>query len=266
MGAKKVLINDPIVNELAFDTLFHLSQPEHRGKLTAGELRASKTAKTARRFSEKSTLDEKMMLFAKIGVSGTYFLHPVKWKYKKEIEKFRELTKGQQLDYASKLKLVVVTDRDIANTLSLMSKITHSDGYLLNMDFHRVGNFINNWKDSKPNTANTQNAIDGADIINNFSLALAMSIKTLKAKTQIGDLDIILLMFLYRNKDYVSRITIEDNFGGQFKKTIITASIKRLWNTLMIERSPLTNEPAYQITSLGITTIMDFHAKNLQSV
>ncbi len=267
MGARRTLVNDIVINELAFDALFHLAQPEHRDKLTAVELRAATSAKTARFWSENTTLDEKLMLFAKIGISGTFFLHPIKWKYKKEIEKFREMTKGEQLDMMAKTKLVAVSDKQIANTLSVMSKISHSDTYILNMDFHRVGNFVTKWKDQRANVEKLTAAFDGASEINRLSFSLIMALKTIKGKTRFFDLDIILLMFFYENKDgYVSRTTIEDGFGGVFKKTLITAAIKRLTVTTMIERSPLTNEPEYQITALGITTVMDFHAKNLQSV
>ena len=56
MVRKKTLIGDKVVDELAFDTLFHLSQPDKVHLLTAPELRATKTAKAARTFASGITV------------------------------------------------------------------------------------------------------------------------------------------------------------------------------------------------------------------
>lgn len=267
MVRKKTLIGDNIVNELAFDTLFHLSQPDKSHLLTAPELRATKTAKAARTFANGMTLDEKMILLAKIGITYSLIIHNTDWKLKKFFEKYKDLTKGQQLDDASKTKLVICNDRIVVNFLNVMANITHSDGYLLNMDFHRVGNFLNTWKDAVPNADNIAEALDYAKIINKFALVQNMAMKSIRGVTDIGDLDFNILCFLYDvGARYSTRTAIDNYFGGVYKKTLITAAIKRLAEKSLIERNPTVRAPEYQITGPGTTAVMDFHSKNLQVI
>ena len=65
---------------------------------------------------------------------------------------------------------------------------------------------------------------------------------------------------------YVSRETIDRYFAGIYKKTLITAAVKRLVEKSLIERNPTVRLPEYQITSFGTTAVMSFHTKNLQAV
>jgi len=264
---RKILVADNIVNELAFDTLFHLSQPDKKDRLTARELRATKNAKTARLYAGQMTLDEKMILFAKIGISYSLVIHNTDWKLKKFFEKYKDLTKGKQLEESSKTKLVICNDRGIVNFLNMMATLTHSDGYLLNMDFHRVGHFVNTWKDAVPDADSIGEALDYAKMINKLALVQNMAMKGIRGVTDIGDLDLNILMHLYdAGARYVSRSVLDNYFGGVYKKTIITAAVKRLVEKSLIERNPTVRLPEYQITSFGTTAVMDFHTKNLQSV
>lgn len=264
--AYKTLINDPIINELAFDALFHLSQPEHRGKLTPTELRASYSAKKAKHFAGRTTLDEKLLLFTKLGIEWSFVIHATDFKLKKTYDKFKELTVAQQVDKIAKERVLVLTDRRLATFANVLSKLSHSDTYLLNLDFHRVGDFMNNWSD-RPNSENSQTSIEAAHRINKHSLKLCLTMKMIRGESLSGDLDLLILMYLFDNSsDYVSRPTLDIYFGSLYKSTLIAASIKRLWESSRIDKDPTIKKPAYQITSLGITTVMDFHAKNLQSV
>jgi len=263
---KRVLLNDKIVNELAFDALFHLSQPDKRDKLTAQELRAAKTSNSAKHYASQMTLDEKLILFAKIGISFSFVLHKTDWTLKDWYKKYKEMTKGQQLSESSKDRVIVLSDKTVANFLGMMVSLTHSDGYLLNMDFHRVGHFVNTWKDAIPDADSIAEALEYAKMINKLALVQNMAMKTVRGVTDIGDLDLNILMYLYdAGARYVPRPTI-DNYFGLYKKTIITAAVKRLVEKSLIERNPTVRLPEYQITSFGSTAVTEFHTKNLKAV
>ena len=267
MVRKKTLIGDKVVDELAFDTLFHLSQPDKVHLLTAPELRATKTAKAARTFASGMTLDEKFILFAKIGIPFFIGIGNTNWNLKKFFKKYKDLTKGEKLAEASKTKVVIINDRKVTDFLNMMASLTHSDGYLLNMDFHRVGHFVNTWKDATVDADNIAEAQDYAKMINKFALVQNMAMKTVRGVTDIGDLDLNVLMYLYdAGARYVSRTTLDNYFGGVYKKTIITAAVKRLVEKSLIERNPTVRLPEYQITSFGTTAVMSFHTKNLSQV
>lgn len=263
----KILINDQIINELAFDVLFHLSQPDKKSLLSPGELRATRTAKKAIHYANQMSIDEKLILFAKIGISYSLVIHNKGWKLKDWIKKTKDLTNAQKMTEAAKIKLVVVSNKDIINNLSVMANLTHSDTFLLNMDFHRVGHFVNAWKDRKPNEGSLQDSLEDSKIINKLALVTSLAIKAIRGNTEIGDLDINILMFLYDNrKNYVTREVIDGFLGSQYRKQIITAAVQRLVEKELIERNPTITKPEYQITGTGIRSVMDFHSKNLQSV
>lgn len=258
---RRTLINDQIVNELAFDTLFHLSQPDKKDRLTARELRATKTARTARHFASKMTLDEKAILFAKIGISYSLIIHAQDWKLKDWYKKMKDATKGQQLQEASNIKLVVVNDRKVISHLNVMANLTHSDTYLLNMDFHRVGHFFNTWKDAVPEASSIAEALDYAKMINRFSLVHNMAMMGVSA------IDLNILMYLYDcGAKYVTRASIDAYFAGLYKKTLISAALKRLVEKVLIERNPASRGPEYEITAVGTRSVMEFHTKNLNLV
>ncbi len=266
---RKILINSPILNELVFDYLFTLSEGDIK-KLAPKEIRAIRTAKQARHFVSRSTLDEKLLLLAKLGVQFSFMLHqnnPIAPKHIKELaEKYKEMSKREILRDLSAEKFVVVTDRVLINFINVMGHYTHSDTYLLNLDFHRVGVYLNKWKKEKekPNIDSIQESLEFARVINKLLFNHTLAMKGIRGETQIGDLDFNILMMLYDTKTvYVPRETIEYRFEGMYKKNIIAGAIKRLVEKVLIERNPTKRESEYQITSLGSSSVMDFHKKTL---
>ncbi len=266
--AQKTLINSPIINELVFDYLFTMTL-EQRKMFTPKELRFIRTAKRARQFIDSATIDEKLLILAKLGVQFSFIIHREKFApvhIKEWYEKYKEMSTTDFLKEMTNQKIVVLNDRILVNFLNIMATFSHSDSYLLNLDFHKVGYFINNWKKiEKPNIQSIQESLEYAKIINRLSLNVATELKAIKGETETRELDIILLMYLYENKSsYVGRETIINRFSGLFRKTVIGSAIKRLQEKLLIDRNPIyTNIHQYQITSLGNTAVMDFHRKNL---
>jgi hypothetical protein len=146
-----------------------------------------------------------------------------------------------------------------------LADLSHSDTYLLNLDFHKVGHFLNNWKpENRPDIDATQQSLDYAKSINKFALNVSLELKTIKGVFELADLDFNILMMLYdKRTKYVSRDAIDEFFGGLYKKILITAAIKRLSEKVLIERNPVARSNEYQITAMGNTAVMDFHKKNL---
>jgi hypothetical protein len=266
--AKKIIINDPIINEVAFDYLYTLSAGQ-RNKLNAKELRAIKTPGRARRYIESVTLDEKYGLLAKLGCGFSTIFHNGNPLASKEIkalfEKYKTMSKSEKIADMAANKIVVLSDRVLINFLNVLSDLSHSDVYLLNLDFHKVGQYINNWKEeNKPDVDSMQQSLEYARVINKFSLQVSLEMKTIKGVFELNDLDFNILMYLYEYRSqYVTRMRIDDYFSGLYKKTLISAAIKRLAEKVLIERNPTSNKYEYQITALGNTSVMDFHKKNL---
>ena len=203
MAAQKVLVNSPIINELTFDYLFTMTA-DQRKLFTPKELRFIRTAKRARQFVSSATIDEKLLLLAKLGVQFSFIIHREKFPLphiKEWYEKYKEMAADDFLKEMTDQKFVVLNDRVLVNFLNVMATFSHSDSYLLNLDFHKVGFFINNWKKfEKPNEQNIQEFLEYAKVINRLSLNIATELKTIKGVTEIWELDITLLMYLYDNR------------------------------------------------------------------
>jgi hypothetical protein len=266
--AKKIIIHDPVLSEIAFDYLYTMSVGQ-RQKLNAKELRGVKSAKKARAFIEKTTLDEKLFLLAKLGCGFSIIFHngnPLSTKEVKSMyEKYKDMARGDIVKDMAEKKIAVTSDRVLINFLNILADLSHSDTYLLNLDFHKVGHFLNNWKpENRPDIDATQQSLDYAKSINKFALNVSLELKTIKGVFELADLDFNILMMLYdKRTKYVSRDAIDEFFGGLYKKILITAAIKRLSEKVLIERNPVARSNEYQITAMGNTAVMDFHKKNL---
>jgi len=256
----KITINSPIINELVFDYLFSLT-PEQKRRFTPKELRAVKTAKKARHFVEKATMDEKMLILAKLGVGFSFVLHDknnllTKKEIKERYAKYTEMSLDKHIQEASDERFVVLTDRVLINYMNLMGNFTHSDVYLLNLDFHRIGESINAWKkaDSAPTVGKIRQSADYAKQINKLLLAAAMEQKAIRMAREQDDVELLVLYYLNsKQNEYVRRETLQNDFTGFYTPIIIGGAFKRLREKLYIDRNPeiLTREE-YQITTLGI--------------
>jgi len=270
MSTKRILVNSPIINELVFDYLYNLT-PEQRLKFSPKELRAIKSAKKAREFVEKTTLDEKLLILAKLGVGFSFILHDGSKLASREIkerhERYKDMSKDKLVKELSDERFVVLTDKILINYMSVMGDLTHSDVYLLNLDFHKVGRSIHKWRpEGAPSVPRITESLEYATIINRLCLNVATELKVIKGVSDIADIDILLMMYFYDNqKNYVPRGIVESKFGGIYKKMVIASALKRLVDKLYISRNPVYSVvQEYQITSLGISTVMDFHKRNLK--
>jgi len=266
---KKILVNSPIINELVFDHLYNLT-PEQKLKFSPKELRAIKTARKARTFVDRSTMDEKLLLLAKLGVHFSFILHDQNdFMTKKEIKeryvKYTEMQTEDHLQQMTNEKFVVLTDRLLINFLNLMGTQTHSDVYMLNLDFHKVGESINTWKKEKASVNGLRQSMEYATVINRVLLHSAIEHKKIRGVNEPADVDLIMLMYLYgKQNGYVPRVTIRQDLEGYYKITQITACLKRLRENLLIDINPVDLRlQEFQITTTGIDKVMSFVKKIL---
>jgi len=260
----KQLIHSPIINELCYDFITGITT-EDRKKFPNSVLNNIATPYKAKRFVNTSSLDEKLLLLTRLGVQFSFIIHNKNPFNTKEIkaryEKYKGMAHDQLASEMAQEKVVVLSDRILINFLNVMSRLSHTDTYLLNMDFHRVGKAMVQWQDRIDMQGE---AIEYARLINRLVLNAAIALKTVKHYHLAAEIDQIILMHLYEKQgQYVPRETIYRIFS-LFRRTAITAGIKRLFDRVFIERNPEeTNQYEYQITSLGKESIMEFHTKIL---
>lgn len=267
--AKKTLISDFNFNEFCYDIIFH-SSAKDRAKLSEKELREISTDKRAKKYTTKSTFDEKLIMLAKLGCSYSFIVSRTK---NLSLAKLKELYKEHLLELSEgtitdtlKSNLFVVGDKNVIYFLNLMGDICHSDTYMLNRDFHRVGHHVLDWGNPESMThEDVKEVSDCVSIINKLALNTSMLLQQVKGLTKLSDLDLNILMLLFNKRiGNLSRSSVDRYFNPTYKKTLISAALKRLVMGAYIDKGLYSEIPTYSITSLGIDTVMEFHRKNLK--
>lgn len=260
------MLQDPLFNEFVFDVIVH-STAKERTKLSNKEKRNLRSATTTKHFVNKTTIDEKLILLQKLGVSYAVVIQRVKTLMPHQLKKMykdhkSELTEETISDLLQ-TKLFVMTDKRVSYFLNLMDAACHSETYMLNRDFYLIGNEMN-YKDSPyPSNIEINEGLQHQRVINKFLLSGFNALRDVQGNTKIGDLDLKILMYLFLKKDrYMYRTDLNKYFRYQYKMTILAAALKRLQIAAHIDASPHFDKvPSYMITSTGIDVVLSFIRK-----
>lgn len=255
------------MNEYVFDCIEKASN-EDKNKLSAKHLRSIKTPKSVYRFVNESSLDEKMMVLSKLGYSFEMVLKPSKLYGGKElktmVKKYKDDERLSALDSTINLEIFATDDKYAIRFLNLLANTCHSESYFLNRNYHKIAKRLNAINGiSKNENDNIEETEMYVAAINKFTLSALLHMKEFKGKTQVGDLDFLILLFLFHHQNkYVKRETIFRQFEGYYRPILVTTALKRVTNTFHAERYINGAHVEYLITSLGIDAVMQFHAKN----
>lgn len=265
MVQTKTLIHDFQLNEFLYDVIYHSTDKE-KAKLTQRQLRAIETEKRAKNFITRATLDEKLIMLEKMGVQYSVWIHKVKTLYPAQVKKLYKKHKAElseeTISDLLESGLYIVTDRQVASFANLLGNGCHSENYLLNRDFYKIGDHIDEWEDTPhPTNENVREGMQHLKRINKLMLYTSMAIKNAKGFTQIGDLDFHILMYLFNKVDmYVPRETLNQYFRANYRMTVISAALKRMVLSAHVEKNPKNNS-SYMISSLGINTVLGLMTK-----
>lgn len=267
--ATKTLINDPLISEFLFDVIWAATQKD-KAKLSERQLRNITTVKRAKRYSSYTTLDEKLIMLSKLGVSFALTVFRTKTHSPKQLkelfEKYKANLDEDAVTDVLKSGLALTTDREIQCFSNLLGALCHSDTYMLNRDFYKAGLHAQRWKDTPhPTTENVREAMADFEVVNKMFLKFSLFLKHIKGVTNIGDVDFNILMFLFTKRNtYAHRKEIDIYFKPNYKPALIAAALKRLLENVLIEKSPMTLlRDSYMITGTGIEEIMTAHKRTL---
>jgi len=265
--AKKVILQDPFLSEYVFDCISNATV-DRKKRLSEPMLRKIKTAKAAKRFSIQSTIDEKLELLARLGYYYSFVIAKEAGKRKQikdALNDFKNDNTVSALDNLMKQEHFATNNKQVMFLLNMMAAVCHSENYLLNRDFHKLGNVINNWKDiTHPTVENIQATKDNVKVLIKYSLNLALGTHYLKSQTQNADIDFNILMYLYQYRNtYTPGETIRKYFTILYKKTIVSAALKRLTEKAFLEKPPIGEANRFQITSAGENEVFDWINKRI---
>lgn len=264
---KSNTINDPFLNQFVYDCLW-LATKEQRQNLKGKEIRPLKSSKIARNFAANSNLEEKIALLSRLGISfffgfGTMdnqVLTDLHKKYKEDklIPAVKELIDR---------RVFVVTSKEVMMYMGLMASNVHSDSYVMNRNYLKMGYHINHWK--KDEISPVDDAVnDSMTAAREISKIMIHSILLSNYGDEFGGLNevgICILLFLFSKKGFdCPEIDIKNLIEPLYNPQKTTLSIKKCIDNKFIMKS-LKNikKPAYRITDLGVQAAMKFQARVL---
>src|ERR1035437_2509825 len=146
---RKNISANAYLSEYVYDLIWNITA-ENKMKLSRRYWKLFQSALRARNFADFSTLEEKMQLFSELDINFALIISKEKLEnavgLKKVMQMYQDDLNAGAVREISKLKTFVVTARDTAFLLSLMSQTIHSNSYFLNQQLNKTAYHIKNWK------------------------------------------------------------------------------------------------------------------------
>lgn len=263
MPPKRDILQNPVLCEFVYDCLMKATL-EDKKKLNGKFLRATRTSRMAKSFAMKSTQEEKAILLAKLGVQFSWDFNLTKKRLMELFEDRKTMTSTQLVDVMLKEKIVIVTDKQLIQYLGLMAANCHSELYLLNRDFLKVGyiarefrkEYFNNTL-SEVKTASLSAKWLARTMVNNIVTA-----KFCEAIFDIPETSLSVLLFMFsKDREFISESEIRVYFNGIYRGFKLGKSINDLLKLNFIEKSLLTKNKEYRVTTAGVEGCLRFEKR-----
>jgi len=253
---RQILVN-PVINEFVFDCLM-TSTVESRKNLTDRYLRAARHSKTATAFANSSTFEEKVILLSKLGINFA-------WVFNVDEKKVREMMKDNRYEQQNVInhmienKAIVVSDKQFMQYLGLLSSNVHSETWVMNREFLKVGLRMKQWKKEYYNTTHNETRTGryaSMDISKLLFYSSAVS-DNMEGIVGITATAMQVLLYMYsKQKEFISLSEVKAVLTGIQRNFKISRSITQLKNAKYIEKSYLSDEPEYKVTALGADAVL----------
>lgn len=266
---KNTIITIPALNDFLYTVLYEATLQDKRG-LTGRFLKATTTAKAARRFIENSTREEKEHLLSHFKFSFYYVIHANKVTIAKFRDILKQFEKNRRVAATKEIAnegIFVTTDVQFCALLGLMAKSTNDPSYYRNLELNRQGYHIKRWKkrlNSKEDFANKE--LDENDTMLARTLHANMGrYDIVEPLINLSQHSIRILTYLYVYKNNaVSEGEIRRQYEGEYTPRQITVALKTLKNQGCITE-PLLKKGEYSITSIGIRKYCEYRDMTLKS-
>lgn len=268
MSAPKVRINNRFLNEYVFDQLYNLTKDE-RKNLNRKQMRATYNAKYAKQFATTASLEEKVEFLAKIGKPFWCGFGTINNKVITDLfKKYRDEGGNAAIKEMQDLGIFVFSDREVAHFMGLLSSNCHTETYMLNRDFLKTGYRVKRWKEGK-STKNDEIS-EATEAVHEMSkLVFHASIMNRYVQDEFGvdELQHLILLYLFR---YKNKFVPVEELRGQlcpiYTTNKLSQSLRFLKDNTFIQKDASVKTVNYQITSLGIDTVMRYQKKLLNLV
>ena len=260
--SKNPRLNDPYLNEFIYSLVYNMSHIE-KMRLPGRYRQLLGKEAAAQRFIAGSSMEVKLEFLAMVGI--TWFMgfcavgQDVPPLIVKLVKDFSAKSKAAVLKEAAAQKFFFTADKHVMHSFGLVSQISHSNQYRVNMAYIRSVYHLENWdkKFEEPTTDNMfaagEAAARAARIINK-----ALSHYENSATYDLTQTQLRVLLYMYdRLNAYVKEEDVYAYFVGFMPKPSLIKAIRKLHRDYLLRRSA-TDGSAYTITATGVTKAQSF--------
>lgn len=260
---RKNISANPYLSDYVYDLLWNITA-ENKKKLSRKHWKIFNSALRARNFADFSTLEEKMQLFDELDINFALIISKEKLEnavgLKKVMQMYQEDLNAGAVRQVSKLKTFVVSARETAFLLSVMSQTIHHQSYFLNQQLNKTAYHIEKWKKDEisPEGEELRKALNSVDILDRTLLNCSIYLELVQTNLGVYPLDMKILLYLnqFRHR-YTSKEEIAEDFTGYNKKKV-SISLKRLLVNNYIMKHPDLMNIRYTLSQVGLKAVANF--------
>lgn len=263
MPAKRDVIVNPFVSEFVYDNIVN-STHDQRKFLNGKYTRVGRHSRPAKAFSVKATQEEKALMLSKLGIPFAWFFNIDLAKFKELFENRAEFTNAQLTDKMLKENWFVVSDKQFMTFAGLMASNCHSETYMINRDFNKIGFRAKEWRKEYANTSLTEakESLTASRDIARLMTNTIMFSKYTDGEFGINEAEIAVLMYMYsKSKEFIELNELKRQFNGIYRNFKLVAALKVLRNAKYIEEGEAEWAKQYRMTGWGVDIALRFEKK-----
>lgn len=254
---KKGSLKLSLLNEFLYTILFNASSEDKKG-LHGKYLNACENEKTAKKFLETATREEKEYLLSQFGYQFYYLISP----YKPSNTTLKDVMEmnGYKITELKKEGLYVHSDRELMHLMGLTCKSVHIPSYAMNLELMRQSYHVKKWARSVPVKDQSREVAEADSVLMRTLLSATITMNYQAGVTGISDVCCQILLYLYVNRNKpISWERLDDLFSGykgKYKPAGFKSAVNSLVLNQLVQRSPV--DKSITITSLGINKCIEY--------
>ena len=264
-GIRRDVVCNPVVNEYLYDNMIKSSYEQRRG-FSGRYRRAFVNSKSARRFATKSTLEEKAIVLAKLGIPFAWAFNLSKQKLSKLFDEHGGGTANEVTKAMMEENILVVTARQIMEYLGLMASNANGETWMLNRDFFTAGYKIPEFRKILINPENNlvresrECSKEVARLMYDTILCNALCDNDFGIPENSM---LILLHFYTLSAHFIAEEELQIKFKPVFGLVKTGIAIKRLVEAKLIEKTgdSSVRRKKFFLTGLGSDTVLKFQKR-----
>ena len=254
---KNTLLNISILNDFIYTIIFNASTEDKKG-LHGKYLNACENEKSAKKFIETATREEKEYILSQFGYQFYYLISP----YKPSNTTLKEAmeTNGYKITELKKEGLYIHSDKELMHLMGLTCKSVHTPSYAMNMELMRQSYHVKKWSRSVPGKDQSGEVSEADSVLMRTLLSATITMNYQAGITGLSDVQIQILLLLYINRSKTGSFEDVNELFAGYKGRYNPSGFKSAINSLIINQyiQKSAVDKNLTITSLGIKKCQEY--------